>query len=239
MRWIVLFVSLWCAAMLPAVAAAYVPSPQVGAFELKFGPYTPNADDEPSLKESGATPYKDTFGDDWMFLTTVELDWQFARLPGVSFGLGGSLGFMQEYAKAETESGVESSDYTVLNVMPFSLLGVVRIDALADLLEVPIVPYFKGGLCWYLWWILGGGSLASARGEDAVGGTPGWQINPGIMLRLDQFDTMSARTFDNEIGVNHSYLFAELLWATVDGFGRDRFMYLSDTTFMAGIALEF
>ena len=239
MRRAILILAMCCMALLPEAAEAYVPSPQVGAFELKFGPYTPNVDEEPSLKASGTTPYKDMFGDDWMFLTVIELDWQFMRIPGASLGVGGSMGFMQEYTKSENEFGVESADYTVLNVMPFALLGVVRVDALADHLGIPIVPYFKGGLCWYLWWVLGGGSVASAGGEDAVGGTPGWQINPGIMLRLDQFDTMSARTFDNEIGVNHSYIFAELLWATVEGFGRDDFLYLSDTTFMIGIALEF
>jgi hypothetical protein len=61
---------------------------------------------------------------------------------------------------------------------------------------------------------------------------------------LDSFDRMSARTFDNEVGVNHSYIFIEFLWAYVNRFGDDDYMNLStDTfagaTFMAGVALEF
>ena len=62
---------------------------------------------------------------------------------------------------------------------------------------------------------------------------------------LDQFDTMSARTFDNEVGVNHSYIFAELLWAKVEGLGKEDRLYLSPTdlfgsaTFLVGLALEF
>lgn len=240
--------------LVPTVAQAYIPSPQYGAFELKFGPYKPNLDQEPGLKEQGAEPYRDTFGDDSMFLTVIELDWQIVHPPGFSLGIGGSVGFMQNYAKStitdEAGNETDSADYTVLNIIPFALLAVIRIDALADELNVPIVPYFKAGLAWYVWWILGGGDTArfSVEGEGAEtkgnGGTMGWQISPGIMFRLDQFDKISARTFDNEAGVNHSYLFAEILWAWVEGFGNDAHMYLSTdnfggATFLAGIALEF
>ena len=228
--------------------AAYEGSPQWGAFELKFGPYTPNVDKEPGLDGS---PYSTVFGNDTMFLTMIELDIQFLRFRGINFGLGGGLGFMQAYTKAQTVSGADSADYTVLNVMPFVLLGVVRVDVLASELHIPLVPYFKGGLNWYLWWILGGGKTASftdpetGRSEKASGGTPGWQISPGLAIQLDGFDRMSARTFDNELGVNHSYLFFEYTHAVVEGlFGGDN-MYLSPTnigsngTWMIGLALEF
>jgi hypothetical protein len=227
----VLFACVLLAALtLPIGASAYVPSPQDGAFELKFGPYTPNVDEEPGLT---GKPYKDIFKDDWMFLTVLELDWQIVHRWGMSLGVGGSAGFMQVYAPAKTAEGVESSDYTVLNVIPFAVLAVLRVDALADELNIPFVPYFKAGLNWYLWWVLSGGDTVDK------GATPGWQLSPGLMFRLDSFDPMSARTFDNEVGVNHSYLFGEFTWATVEGLGRDGYMYLSDTTFLIGLALEF
>ncbi len=222
---------------LPALAAAYVPSPQYGAFEVKFGPYRPNVDDQPGLT---AVPYADTFGaKESMFLTSLELDWQFFRIIDVSFGLAGSLGFMQESAPSMTEDGSTSNDYTVLNVMPFAVLGVIRIDVLADELGIPLIPYFKGGVNWYVWWILGAGKTQES------GGTPGWQINPGLALRLDQFDKMAARTFDNEVGVNHSFIFFELDYAVVEGFGSGDNMYLSPqnlpgkATWEAGIGVEF
>jgi hypothetical protein len=225
------------ALLLPVAASAYVPSPQYGAFEIKFGPYRPNVDDEPGLAGS---PYASTFGsNESMFLTSLELDWQFARVLDISFGVGGSFGFMQEYARSQTVSGLKSNDFTVLNVMPFTLLGVIRIDALADELGVPLVPYFKGGLNWYLWWILGAGETREK------GGTPGWQIQPGLALRLDGFDEMSARTFDNETGVNHSFIFFEYVYAVVEGLGQDAHMYLSPMnlgahgTFLAGLGIEF
>jgi len=223
--------------LVPALAEAYVPSPQYGAFEVKFGPYRPNVDDEPGLS---GTPYRDALNNDNMFLTMFELDWQFLQLRGINFGIGGAFGFGQAYAKAQTESGGASADYTVLNVMPFNLLGVIRIDVLARELNVPLVPFFKGGLNWYLWWVLDGGGDTAASG-----GTMGWQINPGLALELDSLDRISARTFDNEVGVNHSYIFFEYVYAQVEGYGRDGYMYLSPTnmgdngTFMIGLAVEF
>ncbi len=238
--------------LISEVATAYIPSPQYGAFELKFGPYRPNVDAEPGLTGE-KKPYRTILKNDNMFLTVLELDWQFYHPPGFSLGIGGSVGFMQAYARStiETEDGGEedSADYTVLNVIPFALLGIIRIDALADELNVPLVPFVKAGLNWYLWWMLGGGETAQFTDdkgdtEDGVGGTLGWQVSTGLMFRLDQFDPMSARTFDNEVGVNHSYIFVELLWAGVEGLGRDNVLYLStdtffDATLLAGLCLEF
>lgn len=252
-RFVAFLVLLTC--ILPTAAWAYIPSPRYGAFELKFGPYRPAVDDNDSLD---GTPYKDLFGDDSMFLTVLELDWQFVHLPGINFGVGGSLGFMQAYAKSKViEDGEltdqDSADYTVLNVMPFALLAVIRVDALSELLNVPLVPFFKIGLNWYLWWILGGGDVAEyeyvdedgeTHKERGVGGTLGWQFSTGIMFQLDSFDRMAARTFDNEVGVNNSYIFAEFLWAFVDKFGDDDYMNLSTdnfggATFLGGVCLEF
>jgi hypothetical protein len=230
-------------------ASAYIPSRQYGAFELKFGPYRPAIDENASISGS---PYREVFNDDTMFLTSLELDWQFIHPPGFSLGLGGGIGFMQEYAKAFIEEDGEASetrsnsDYTVLNVMPFNLLFVVRIDALPEYLNVPLAPYFKIGLNWYLWWVLGGNGEVdiSEDGERARGGTLGWQVSPGLAIQLDGLDRSTARTFDNEVGVNHSYLFVEILWAFVDRFGNDDYMNLSTNTFanatvLAGLALEF
>ncbi len=228
-----------------------VESPQYGAFELRFAPYKPAIDENPALN---GTPYRDVFKDDTMFLFALEVDWQFYRPPGLSLGVGGSIGFMQTYAKSTIAgSGEESSDYTVLNVMPFALLFVTRIDALADYLNIPLVPYFKIGMNWYLWWILSGGETASyswtddngeTRTEKGRGGTLGWQVAPGLAIRLDGFDKKSARTFDNELGINHSYIFVEVLWAFVDRFGNTDYMNLStnlfaNATIVAGLALEF
>ena len=224
--------------LIPGISSAYIPSPQYGAFELKFGPYKPNVDDEPGLDPP---VYSTTFNDKSMFLTTIELDYQFWHPPGVSLGVGFSVGFMQAYAKStldEGSTGGSTTDYTVLNVIPMALLFVVRMDYLADEFNVPLVPYAKIGLAYYVWWTLNGGET------DSSGGTFGWQGIVGLALRLDPLDPMTARTFDNEVGVNHTYLFAELMWARMENFGTGDCMYLSTDNFfgatvLAGIAIEF
>jgi hypothetical protein len=56
---------------------------------------------------------------------------------------------------------------------------------------------------------------------------------------------MSARTFDNEVGVNHSFIFFEMMFAVVEGFGGGDNMYLSPdnlwgkATWQAGLGVEF
>jgi len=233
----VVFPVLVAALLLPTVALGYTPSPRYGAFELKFGPYTPNVDDEPGLT---GTPYADAMNNDTMFATIFEVDWQFLHLPGINFGVGGQFGFMQAYAPAMTESGTQSADYTVLNVIPFAVLGVVRVEVLPEFTKVPLVPYFKGGINWYFWWVLGGNGESV---EEA--GTMGWQLNPGLAILLDWLDDRSARTIDNEAGINNSYIFFEFLYAQVEGFGRSGYMYLSpndlaeNSTFLIGLCLEF
>jgi hypothetical protein len=229
--------------LIPGVSFAYIPSPQYGAFEIKFGPYLPNVDDESGLTSD---VYANTFNNKSMFLTVLELDYQFWHPPGLSLGIGASVGFMQAYAKSTVEDGgdQDTTDYTVLNVIPMALMFVVRVDVLADKFNVPLVPYGKIGLNWYVWWVLNGGEMESIGGDEGSGGTFGWQATVGLALQLDVLDPMTARTFDNEVGVNHTYLFVELLWAKVENFGTSDCLYLSTANFfgatvLAGLAIEF
>ncbi|MBN2525349.1 MAG: hypothetical protein JXR76_03080 [Deltaproteobacteria bacterium] len=228
----------------PSLASAYMPSPRHGALELKFGPYRPNG--SRFAVDDRRYDYGSFFGENEnMVRVELELDWQFARIDKVmSFAVAGGWGFMREEARGfvETTAGAapeRSSDKTSINVMPFSLLGVIRLDVLTEKLAVPFVPYIKGGLNWYVWWTKTGGS------RDNSGGTPGWQINPGLAFLLDWIDETTARTFDNEVGVNNSYLFFEFMYARVKGFGDSGKLDLSpeniggNATWLAGLCLEF
>ena len=64
---------------------------------------------------------------------------------------------------AITEGCTRSSDQTALNVLPFALEAVYRFDVLTRW-RIPIVPYLKGGVAYYLWWIESG----SGRVNDGV-----------------------------------------------------------------------
>jgi hypothetical protein len=237
-------------------------SSQWFAFELKFGPYTPNIDSSPGLM---GHPFRDLFTNQNdmpphepspKLLTQVEFDFQFLHRHG-SLGVGATLGIYNRWTHsfnfADSATGAScvvpncqrSGDVTNLWILPMSLLAVYRWDWLALRYKVPLVPYFKIGLAYYIWWITTGSGGVSTftdingKKQDGAGGTFGWVLNPGISFLLDVIDPPAAKTMDAEIGINHTYLFIELNYADISGFGAANKMVLSDTTFNAGIAFEF
>lgn len=210
--------------------AEYRGTPQHFALEVRFGPYLPDVDSEFS---GGQTPYADTFGDALLLLSLIQFDWEYLRIPGGTLAVGVSAGFMQAVGTAYTPDGRPSGEDTVLNIVPAYWTAGYRFDLFAERWSVPLVPFFKAGIATYWWWVL------NAAGTAEWGWTPGWFLSPGLALQLDFFEEGAARSFDSSMGVNHSYLTIELLYASVDGFGRGRSMILSDLTFTAGIAFEF
>ena len=137
-----------------------------------------------------------------------------------------------------------SGDTTALNVIPLTFELVYRFDVLALRYRVPLVPYFKGGLGYYVWFIQNGsGDLAngsvSGGSDSAIGGTAGLVMHPGIAFMLDFLEPQAARTLDSESGIRHAYLFFELNYAWITGLGFSDKMVLSDTSWYAGMAAEF
>jgi hypothetical protein len=248
-------------------------SPQHWAFELKFSPYTPHIDSSPGLH--GATPFRDLFANqnsmhpsvDPRLLTQLEVDWQFLHKFG-SLGLGFSIGYYRrsthsfEFPNNQTSLSctvvngpvtpapgfacIRAGDETDLNVIPLQLMLVYRFDVLANRYKVPLVPYFKVGLGYYIWVIQngsGGVTTVTPQGStnrlNGAGGTWGYVLNPGLALQLDVIDQSAARSMDAELGINHTYLFVELMYADISNFHSAHAFVLSDTTFNAGIAFEF
>jgi hypothetical protein len=210
--------------------AEYAGTPQNFALELRFGPYLPDVDTEFS---GGEAPYYRTFGNDLLLLTLLQFDWEYLRIPGGTLSVGVSTGFMQAVGTAMTPDGRPSGEDTVLNIVPAYWTAGYRFDLFAEDYDVPLVPFVKIGIATYWWWVL------NAAGTAQWGWTPGWFVSPGLALRLDFFEEGTARAFDSSMGVNHSYLTIELLYASVDGFGRGKSMILGDLTFTAGLAFEF
>lgn len=246
-------------------------SPQRFALEMKFGLYSPDIDSTTGLT---GRPFAELFNNQFSdnpgerppgkSLITLEFDWQFWH-PFGSFGLGVSVGYSgrkshsYEYIVSADDPNkplscttglngncVRSSDTTMLNIFPVTLQLIYRFDVLAQRWNVPLVPYIKGGLAYYIWFMQkGDGNIA--RGLDsngqgdaqAYGGVPGFVLHPGLMLLLDVFDRGAAQTLDTELGINHTYLFAELSYANITGLGFKDKINLSDTTWNAGLAFEF
>ncbi|MFL5318679.1 MAG: MXAN_2562 family outer membrane beta-barrel protein, partial [Myxococcaceae bacterium] len=125
-----------------------------------------------------------------------------------------------------------------LKVLPLRVLGIYRFDYAALHWGVPLVPYAKLGLVYDLWWATKGDGVEFVNGERAAGGKWGYSFTGGLSLLLDVLEPRLARDFDVDLGVNHSYLFAEYTYENVDDFGSGG-LDLSSRHWMFGLALEY
>ncbi len=230
-------------------------SPQRFAFEIKFGPYLPDVDRR--YDGPGLGPYATIFGQTDSsgvatkapkpgMVTFVSFEWQFFYLFG-PFNLGVQLGFFRDKAKAlltepapDADSVRSEADSTTFSVLPISLLVGYRFSYLDDRFYVPIVPYVRGGLGYGFWWSKDGSKkiTKNAAGKGS-GGSWGWQLNAGAMLRLDWIERGSMRDLDAATGVNHFALFGEYQLSRLDGFGSSKAMSVGDSTWLVGLITEF
>ena len=231
-------VGLWVAVVSLAVAQVAsaqamvveqnrVESPRSSMVEFKLGSYLPKIDSEPGLT---GTPYASTF-DGAMLMLEVQGEAQLYQGFGTA-AVALSVGYAEKFARATQllpgGGTAPSADSTGIRVVPVRLLGTYRFDVAAERWGIPLVPYVKAGLVGIPYWMLKGGS----------GIRFGYQATGGISLQLDFLDRRFARDFDSGLGVNHSYLFAEYTWASVDNFGTGG-LVLSHSGWFFGLALEY
>jgi hypothetical protein len=210
-------------------------SGQEAAVEIRVGPYTPKVDD----KVDG-TPYEDIFGTKQRWHFGIEADWQVLRVPRLlSFGPGLGIAYTKSSAKAPLSSGTGlSAQETSLNIVPMHLVGVLRIDALADRFSVPFCPYAKLGLGYAFWWSKDGDEAAKANGIQGKDTSYGLAYSLGVAFRLDWIDLEDAAAADASIGLNHSALFIEYYGNNLGGFGSSSVMQVGTNTYVFGLLLE-
>jgi hypothetical protein len=213
-------------------------------FELKFGNYTPDIDSE------GVDAYSTIFDDKSMFMTRIELDWQLFQGFG-SIAIGGEFGYAQVTGNAvAVDTSDTTTDETQFKMIPLSLSLIYHLDIMAVKWRFPVVPFFKAGIDYCIWWINDGLDETSSysvtdpdtgKSEkfEGTGDTWGWHVATGVKFLLDNFAPQMAQTFDNEVGVNNSYLFVEYVISDIDDFGSDKSFQLGDENLMFGLAFEF
>jgi hypothetical protein len=241
-----IFLAVFVVTGLPTAAQAQViqgaddhyKSPQHFALELRFGPYTPDVDSEFGGKR---TPYKDFFGAGAHLMSQIEFDYQIIRHVG-SLGLGVGVGYFSNSGRNTVlATGLPSDDTSTIKLIPFSLSAVYRFDLALERWGFPVVPYSKLGLDYAIWSINNGnGEVPSdPTGGTGHGGTWGWHGAVGLSLVLDFLDPTAAHQFDIESGINHTHVFVELDYWDLSGFGSASQLHVGDTTWMAGLLLEF
>ncbi len=215
-------------------------SPQHFALEARFGAFSPAVDSDPVL--SGAKPFTGTFGSSPQLMSGVELEWEALRIPHFgTVGPGLGIGYMKASDKAKIAStGALSGEDTALEIIPMYADASLRVDVLWRDLRLPLVPWVKVGLADALWRAsntLGTSTYNSMAGE---GHTLGTHFALGLGFNLNAVDPDTAREFDESMGVNGTYLFAEWTYEDLTGLGSQSHpMRVGGTEWTFGLALEF
>src|SRR6185503_7805675 len=173
--------------------------------------------------------------------------------------VGGTIGYMQKTAFAYKDGTNPSDPFrprssaseNKFRLIPFALTATYRATQLDDLYGIPLVPYLRGGLAYYVWWMKGpsgdtseickdGSSNTSDCGDTnkARGGTFGFTGSLGLSIRAERIDRDAARSM-KQGGIYHAGFYAELMGAFVSGFGSDKKLSVGDKTWFAGFDFEF
>ncbi len=241
---------------------------------IKLGPYTPAIDDQLGTNmTTGLGPYAAMFGnfytdDDgdgvpeghdkhvYQFLPMLDVDRVLWSGSG-QFAVGGSLGYMQKTAFAYQDGTTADELFRLrsrassntFRLIPFALTASYRATQLDDLWGIPLVPYLRGGLAYYIWWMKGpSGSLSKVctdgtmdsdcESNKAYGGSLGFQGSLGLSIRAERIDRDAARSM-KQSGIYHAGFYVELMAAIVNGFGSDKKLSVGDKTWFAGFDFEF
>lgn len=218
---------------------------------IRLGPYIPDIDKQFGMEPG---PYKQMFGGARV-LPMLDVD----RILWTGFGqigVGGSVGYMQKSAHEFTIDSLPTdnprargSDINKFRLIPLAVTATYRFTWLDDQYGIPVVPYIRGGLAYYLWWVsVTNGSLAkvckgdgmepSCSQDKALGGSLGVQGSIGLAIRAERIDS-SAATSMRQSGIEHAGIYGELSLAKVDGFGSDTKLSVGDRTWFAGVDFEF
>ncbi len=202
--------------------------------ELRFGPYSPNVDDEPGA--GGA--YAKYFGTDPNFYFGLEADWLPLYIPYVgSLGPGFGWGVTVASGQAKVQgTNTDAASDTSLTIFPMYLVGVFRADGILRELHIPIVPYIKGGVGFGLWSASGPNENGSAR--DPGGTSVGVHFALGGAIALNAFDRASAKAMYEATGIRYANLFGEWMLNDLGG-GSDDQLLVGTSTVVLGIALDF
>jgi hypothetical protein len=241
---------------------------------IRIGPYTPDIDLQFHQNAvTGLGPYEAMFGtyyfdndgdgvgDEkheqrvWQVMPMLDVD----RIVWSGFGqlgVGGSLGYMQKTAyvyesgtSEDEEMRVRSqSAKTTFRLIPFAATVTYRLTYADDTWGIPVIPYVRGGLSYYVWWMKGpngdvskvceGADAMSCSDDKAYGGTYGVQVSAGLAVRAERIDAAAARSMRNS-GIQHAGFYGEVFWGRVDGFGSESKLWVGDTTWFAGANFEF
>jgi len=220
---------------------------------LRAGPYQPAVGTADQLNY-----FKSFYGADALIkgrpmLTTFEIAYYLLR----SYGLLGAYAHVGSWrASGKTRicpdaadlvctpetigTSVAGNDTTTLSITPLGAGLVYRFDILWRKVGIPLVPYGKAGLDYFLWRNTSGTGKVSRRdGLRGVGGTLGVEVTGGLALNLNFLEPTAASRARTGIGLSDTYLFGEATYIRANNFGDARRFDMSAMLIEAGLGLDF
>lgn len=214
---------------------------------LRAGPYTPAIDDQVT-----GSPYAEMFGG-YAVMPGLDIDYVLWENFG-QVAVGGSLAFMgksasafQEMDNPDTPERDRGDDKNRFRLIPLALTAAFRLTALDTRFGIPLVPYVRGGLAYYLWWVEAPNgdvaSVCSTGGTScdeklARGGSLGVVGSIGLAVRAERIDAEAAAAM-RDGGIQHAGFYAELQGGWVEDFGIGKKLSVGDVTWFAGVDFEF
>ena len=219
---------------------------------IRVGPYVPDIDSQ--LGGTSPGPYKEMFGG-YRVIPMLDVD-RFLWTGFGQFGIGGSIGYMQKTAHAWIEGSTpgdpdrmrSSGDENTFRLIPLALTATYRFTWLDDEYGIPVVPYVRGGLAYYIWSMRTNGKTSEAcwdgthtqncDADKGYGGSLGVVGSIGLAIRAERIDSSAASSM-RQSGIMHAGFYGELSLAKVDGFGSATKLSVGDRTWFAGVDFEF
>ena len=218
---------------------------------VRVGPYTPDIDNQLNMHPG---PFERMFGTSQHLMTFLDVDYIVWTGFG-QVGVGGSVGYWQKTARAlgATADGMpttmrDASAHNALRLIPIALTATYRLTVLDDDYGIPLVPYVRGGLAYYAWWVSvndhfarvcsDGGAEPDCSQNKALGASLGLQGSIGLAIRAERVDASAAMSMQQS-GIMHAGIYGELSLAKVDGFGSDKKLAVGARTWFAGVDFEF
>jgi hypothetical protein len=223
---------------------------------VRVGPYVPGIDAQLDMPAAGsAGPYEAMFGG-YAILPMLDIERFFWKGFG-QLGAGISIGYMGRKAHPwqagsdpnDKNRPRSAGDNNTFRLFPFSVNAVYRLSYLDDEFGIPLVPYARAGVAYYVWWVTApsgdfaktctaGGSDPMCATTSARGASLGLVGAIGLAIRAERIDTSAARSM-RESGIEHAGFYGEYSLGKVDGFGSDKKLSVGDATWFAGVDFEF
>jgi len=215
---------------------------------VRVGPYRPDIDKQFGMEPG---PYEQMYKG-IQVLPMLDVD----RVLWTGFGqiaVGGSIGYTQKTGRSFVDGSLAGDpmrarsrgDRNAFRLIPLELTAAYRFTWLDDEYGIPVVPYIRGGLAYYAWFVSAKGDNVCKNGGDPPcdlnkprGGSAGLTGAIGLAIRAERIDASTAMSMRTS-GLQHAGIYGELSIAKVDGFGSDTKLSVGDRTWFAGVDFEF